>query len=97
MGVFLGVGYGFYWLVFNLLIFEIIELEIRDFFNGFFGFFIFFFGMIGLIVVGYIILCMEKWSGYIVIFFFLLVLFVIVVVLSFFLFKRECEGCYEIV
>ncbi len=35
MGALLGVGYGFYWLAFNLLTFEITEPETRDFFNGF--------------------------------------------------------------
>ena len=37
LGSVLGVGYGFYWLAYNVLTFEITEPETRDFFNGFFG------------------------------------------------------------
>jgi len=96
MGALLGVGYGFYWLAFNLLTFEITEPETRDFFNGFLGLLTSFSGMIGPIAAGYTISRMEKWSGYTVIFFLSLVLFAIAVVLSFFLSKRECEGRYEI-
>lgn len=47
MGALLGVGYGFYWLAFNLLTFEITEPETRDFFNGFLGLLTSFSGMIG--------------------------------------------------
>ncbi|KAA0762590.1 MFS transporter [Bacillus sp. SH5-2] len=97
MGALLGVGYGFYWLAFNLLTFEITEPETRDFFNGFLGLLASFSGMIGPIAAGYTISRMEKWSGYTVIFFLSLVLFAIAVVLSFFLSKRECEGRYEVV
>ena len=35
LGALLGMGYGFYWLAFNVLTFEITEPETRDFFNGF--------------------------------------------------------------
>nr|WGD68799.1 hypothetical protein P5630_15135 [Bacillus subtilis] len=37
IGAVLGVGYGFYWLAFNVLTFEITEPDTRDFFNGFMG------------------------------------------------------------
>ena len=37
LGGLLGVGYGFYWLAYNVLTFEITEPETRDFFNGFLG------------------------------------------------------------
>ncbi|WP_459499421.1 MFS transporter [Bacillus sp. C1] len=97
LGSLLGIGYGFYWLAFNLLTFEITEPETRDFFNGFLGLLTSFSGMIGPIAAGYTISRMEKWSGYTVIFFLSLTLFAIAVVISFFLSKRECEGRYEIV
>ncbi|MEH7459452.1 MFS transporter [Bacillus sp. JJ1127] len=97
LGGLLGIGYGFYWLAFNLLTFEITEPETRDFFNGFLGLLTSFAGMIGPIAAGYTISRMEKWSGYTVIFFLSLTLFAIAVVISFFLSKRECEGRYEIV
>ncbi len=35
IGAVLGVGYGFYWLAFNVLTFEITEPETRDFLTGF--------------------------------------------------------------
>ena len=97
LGGLLGIGYGFYWLAFNLLTFEITEPETRDFFNGFLGLLTSFAGMIGPIAAGYTISRMEKWSGYTVIFFLSLTLFAIAVVISFFLSKRECEGRYEII
>lgn len=37
LGALLGIGYGFYWLAYNVLTFEITEPETRDFFNGFLG------------------------------------------------------------
>ncbi len=37
LGALLGVGYGFYWLAFNVLTFEITEPETRRLFNGFSG------------------------------------------------------------
>lgn len=94
IGVVFGVGYGFYWLVFNVLIFEIMEFEMRDFFNGFLGILFLLVGMIGLIVVGYVILRFENNMGYIVIFSLLFGLFVFVVVMSFFLKWRELKGCF---
>src|SRR5690606_32227044 len=47
LGSILGIGYGFYWLAFNVLTFEITEPENRDFFNGFFGLLQSFGGMVG--------------------------------------------------
>ncbi|MDM5156473.1 MFS transporter [Bacillus sp. DX1.1] len=97
IGSLLGIGYGFYWLAFNLLTFEITEPETRDFFNGFLGLLTSFSGMIGPIAAGYMISRMDKWSGYTVVFVLSLTLFTIAIVISFFLSKRECEGRYEIV
>lgn len=96
IGGLLGTGYGFYWLSFNLLTFEITEPETRDFFNGFLGLLTSFSGMIGPIAAGYIISHMKKWDGYTFVFFLSLTLFTIAVVVSFFLTKRECDGRYEL-
>jgi YQGE family putative transporter len=96
IGGILGIGYGFYWLAFNLLTFEITEPETRDFFNGFLGLLTSLAGMIGPIVAGFIISNIKKWNGYTFIFFLSLTLFTITVVLSFFLSRRECEGTYEL-
>ncbi|WP_028399219.1 MFS transporter [Ectobacillus panaciterrae] len=96
IGSILGIGYGFYWLAFNLLTFEITEPETRDFFNGFLGLLTSLAGMIGPILAGLIISNMKKWNGYTFIFVLSLTLFTIAVVLSFFLSRRECEGRYEL-
>ncbi|QOR65540.1 MFS transporter [Cytobacillus suaedae] len=92
LGASLGIGYGFYWLAFNVLTFEITEPETRDFFNGFLGILGSSAGMIGPIVAGYIISTMEKFTGYTVIFTISLALFTGAVVLSFFIKRRKAEG-----
>ncbi|MFA9455804.1 MFS transporter [Halalkalibacter sp. AB-rgal2] len=92
LGVLLGMGFGFYWLAFNVLTFEITEPETRDFFNGFLGLLTSFAGMIGPIMSGIIITKMNKFTGYTVIFTISLILFVIAVLMSFMLKRRSAEG-----
>ncbi|WP_099352256.1 MFS transporter [Fredinandcohnia onubensis] len=92
LGALLGIGYGFYWLAFNVLTFEITEPETRDFFNGFLGLLGSFAGMIGPIAAGIIISSMASFTGYTVIFGISLGLFTGAVVLSFFLKRRSAEG-----
>lgn len=94
LGALLGIGYGFYWLAFNVLTFEITEPDTRDFFNGFLGILTSAAGMIGPIVAGYIISSLTKWKGYTIIFSISLGLFLMAVVLSFFLTRRPAKGTY---
>lgn len=94
LGGLLGVGYGFYWLAYNVLTFEITEPETRDFFNGFSGILTSAGGMIGPIAAGFIISKMEKFTGYSMVFGISLGLFTLAVVLSFFLKRRSAEGKY---
>ncbi|EZP76159.1 major facilitator superfamily protein [Parageobacillus genomosp. 1] len=94
LGALLGIGYGFYWLAFNVLTFEITEPETRDFFNGFFGILTSMAGMIGPIAAGYIISSFANARGYTLIFSISLVLFIIAVILSFFLHRRPADGNY---
>ncbi|MBT2754721.1 MFS transporter [Mesobacillus foraminis] len=94
LGGLLGIGYGFYWLAFNVLTFEITEPETRDFFNGFLGILSSAGGMIGPIAAGLIISRLEKFTGYTIIFGLSLVLFSIAVFLSFFLKRRPAGGKY---
>ncbi|WP_026689252.1 MFS transporter [Alteribacter aurantiacus] len=96
LGALLGIGYGFYWLSFNVLTFEITEPETRDFFNGFLGILTSFAGMIGPIGAGFIITHMPRLTGYRVIFAISLALFLLAVVLSFFLKRRAAEGAYQL-
>ncbi|SDM18965.1 MFS transporter [Bacillus sp. OK048] len=94
LGGLLGVGYGFYWLAFNVLTFEITEPETRDFFNGFLGILTSFGGMIGPIAAGFIITRFEKFTGYFIIFGISLSLFTLAVLLSFSLKPRPANGKY---
>jgi MFS transporter, YQGE family, putative transporter len=95
LGSILGIGYGFYWLAFNVLTFEITEPETRQFFNGFFGLLQSFGGMIGPISAGFIISKMEAFRGYTTIFTISLVLFIVAVICSFFLNRRSAEGNFN--
>ncbi|MBB6284849.1 MFS transporter [Geobacillus subterraneus] len=94
LGALLGVGYGFYWLAFNVLTFEITEPETRDFFNGFFGVLTSSAGMIGPIVAGYMISSLAGLKGYTLVFSLSLGLFIVAVLLSFFLKRRTASGKY---
>jgi YQGE family putative transporter len=97
LGGLLGIGYGFYWLAFNVLTFEITEPETRDFFNGFLGLLSSFAGMIGPILAGTIISNMTKFTGYSVIFTISLILFSGAVILSFFLKRRPAHGNFDFI
>lgn len=95
LGSLLGIGYGFYWLAFNVLTFEITEPETRDFFNGFLGVLQSFGGMIGPLLAGIIIAKMEANIGYTTIFSISFTLFILSVVCSFFLNRRQAEGNFH--
>jgi len=95
LGALIGIGFGFYWLAFNVLTFEITEPETRDFFNGFLGIVTSFAGMIGPISAGFLITKMETLIGYKVIFGISLTLFLGAVILSFFLKRRPATGTFD--
>ncbi|MBT2214473.1 MFS transporter [Virgibacillus dakarensis] len=92
LGSVLGIGYGFYWLAYNVLTFEITEPETRDFFNGFLGVLQSFGGMIGPVLAGVIIAKMTDNIGYTTIFTVSFILFICAVACSFFLNRRQAEG-----
>lgn len=94
LGSLLGIGYGFYWLAFNVLTFEITEPETRDIFNGFLGVLQSLGGMIGPITAGFIISKMSANIGYSTIFTASFILFICAVACSFFLIRRPAEGNY---
>lgn len=95
LGALLGVGYGFYWLAFNVLTFEITEPDTRDFFNGFLGLMQSFGGMIGPILAGYIISRLNNSQGYTIIFSISFLLFICAVICSFFLKRRQAVGKFN--
>jgi MFS transporter, YQGE family, putative transporter len=94
LGSLLGIGYGFYWLAYNVLTFEITEPETRDFFNGFLGILSSTGGMIGPMASGFIITRFEKFTGYSIVFGLSLSLFALAVFLSFSLKPRPAKGKY---
>jgi len=95
LGSVLGIGYGFYWLAFNVLTFEITEPDTRDFFNGFLGLLNSLGGIIGPVLAGYIISRLASNTGYTVIFTISLILFVLAVISSFFLKRRSAKGDFS--
>ncbi|GGK09093.1 hypothetical protein GCM10007063_34380 [Lentibacillus kapialis] len=95
LGSVLGIGYGFYWLAFNVLTFEITEPESRDFFNGFLGILQSFAGMVGPLLAGTIIASMQENVGYSVIFTISFILFIGAVICSFFIKRRQAEGLFH--
>src|SRR5690625_572810 len=97
LGCLLGIGYGFYWLAFNVLTFEITEPDTRDFFNGFLGVLQSLGGMIGPLLAGIVIAKMSKNSGYTAIFTASFILFICAVIFSFFLKRRQAEGKFEFI
>ncbi|PFO03704.1 MFS transporter [Bacillus sp. AFS076308] len=94
LGGLLGIGYGFYWLAYNVLTFEITEPETRDFFNGFLGILSSAGGMIGPIAAGIIITKFEEFTGYTFVFGLSLALFGLAVFMSFSLKPRPASGKY---
>ena len=84
----LGIGYGFYWLAYNVLTFEITEPETRDFFNGFLGVLNSVGGMIGPLLAGFIISRLTGFIGYTIIFIISLGLFRFSNIFEFFYAKR---------
>ncbi|MBS4217143.1 MFS transporter [Bacillus sp. FJAT-49711] len=94
LGALLGIGYGFYWLAFNVLTFEITEPDTRDFFNGFMGALSSTGGVIGPISAGFIITRFVSNIGYTIIFAISLGLFSAAVLLSFYLNRRPSSGQY---
>lgn len=95
LGSLLGIGYGFYWLAFNVLTFEITEPDTRDFFNGFLGILQSLGGMAGPILAGYIIARLTDNLGYSVIFAVSFLLFACAVGCSFLLKRRGAEGSFR--
>jgi len=96
LGVLIGIGYGFYWLAFNVLTFEITEPYNRVFFNGILGSLQSISGMIGPLLAGTIILYLKTNIGYMTIFSLSFILFIIAVILSFFIDRRETDGVYQL-
>ncbi|MFQ3542761.1 MFS transporter [Halobacillus rhizosphaerae] len=95
LGSLLGIGYGFYWLAYNVLTFEITEPETRDFFNGFLGVLQSLGGMTGPLLAGLVISRMNNLTGYTVIFAISFGLFILAVLVSLGLSRRKAKGNFS--
>ncbi|NIK13380.1 MFS transporter [Alkalibacillus almallahensis] len=94
LGALLGSGYGFFWLAFNVLTFEVTEPYTRDYFNSTLGMLQSFSGMIGPITAGFIISSLEGYGGYLTIFFISFSLFILAIICSFFMERRKVDERY---
>ncbi|QDP40619.1 MFS transporter [Radiobacillus deserti] len=96
LGALLGVGAGFYWLAFNVLIFEVTEPETRDFFNGFQGVLQSLGGAVGPVLAGYIISRFNNFQGYTIIFSISFIMFILAVISTMFMKRRSAEGKFQL-
>lgn len=96
LGIFLGVGSGFYWLSYNVLYFEITEKYNRDIYNGINGFLTSAAGILAPVISGWIITKVDHFTGYRIIFASSLGVFLLAVVVSFMLKRRSAHGDYEL-
>lgn len=96
LGMFKGIGVGFYHLAEHILVFDLTKDKNRDYFNGINGFIAAFFGMVAPFISGLIIKQMVDLQGYMVIFTITVALFVGVEILSFFIHPRYCPGSYKL-
>jgi len=94
LGALIGAGYGFYWLAYNVLTFEITDPHNRDFFNGFLGVLNSLGGIFAPLFAAFMISKFIGFSGYILIFSISLGCFAVCAVLSFFMKRRPAKGHY---
>ncbi|GAB7387688.1 MFS transporter [Bacillaceae bacterium] len=92
LGIFLGIGSGFYWLGYNVMYFEITNPFNRDMFNGVNGFLASGAGMVAPFLSGWLLSRMNEWTGYRLIFSLSLAIFLFAVLVSFFIRGRKAEG-----
>ncbi|MDB5052645.1 MAG: transporter, partial [Bacilli bacterium] len=95
LGIIMGLAFGFFWLAFNVVYFEVTNPQTRDKFNGWAGLLGSGAGMIAPWLSGYLITHMKNTTGYRLIFTLSLVTFLMGVVVSFFLKKRKVQQSYN--
>lgn len=96
LGALLGIGYGFYWLAFNVLTFEITEPDTRNVYNGVIGALESISGMFAPLIAGFIIAKYVAYTGYMVVFSISLSFFLLAIMLSFLFTARRAKGKYNI-
>lgn len=95
LGVIFGIGSGLFWLAFNVVYFEVTDVDTRDRFNGWIGILGAVIGILGPWASGWLISVMQGDRGYRVIFTLSLVIYGIGILLSFRLKKRKAGGPYH--
>lgn len=96
LGIIQGTAFGFFWLAFNVVYFEVTGPEDRDRFNGWSGLLGSFSGMIAPWISGMLIArAGGGGGGYRLVFTLSLAVFVVGVIVSFFLKKRKVTGHYD--
>lgn len=88
LGFLFGIGSGLFWLAFNVVYFEVTDVDTRDLFNGWIGILGSVIGILGPWTSGWIISAMKGNLGYRVIFTVSLIVYGIGILLSFWL-KKE--------
>ncbi|QKG85114.1 MFS transporter [Kroppenstedtia pulmonis] len=96
LGIFVGVGSGFFWLAYNVLYFEITERDNRDIFNGVNGLLTSGAGIVAPLISGWVITRVDHLTGYRIIFSLSLLVFLSAVVISFMLKRRSAGGTYRL-
>ena len=96
LGFIQGIGHGFFWFAFNIVVFEITNRENRDKFNGLAGVFGSFVGMTAPLASGYLISQMTGMKGYYTIFAISLGIYIAGVSLSFFFKRRKSGGEFSL-
>ncbi|MBP1930387.1 MFS transporter [Ammoniphilus resinae] len=96
LGFLQGVGHGFFWFSYNIVLFEITNRANRNKFNGLAGVFGSLVGMTAPLGAGYLISEMTGLKGYTTIFAISLGIYVGAVILSFFLRKRKSGGTFTL-
>lgn len=96
LGLLQGVGHGFFWLSFNIVLFEITSRENRDKFNGLAGVFGSFVGMAAPLIAGYFISVMTGATGYYMIFALSLAVYIAAAIFSVFFNRRKSGGQFSI-
>lgn len=96
LGIFLGIGAGFFWLAFNVLYFEITNRDNRDIFNGVDGLLTSGAGIVAPVFSGWLITRLNDLVGYRIIFAVSFAIFAIAVGVSLFLKRRDARGQYRL-
>jgi YQGE family putative transporter len=95
LGLLFGTGSGLFWLAFNVVYFEVTDVETRDRFNGWVGILGSVIGIFGPWISGWIISMKHGEAGYQLIFTISLIVYGVGILLSFWLKKRKTGGPYH--